>query len=210
MNNNLFIFGNTKFAEVAYYYFENHSDKNVLGFVVDEGYIKTKKIFGKEVYDSIFLEDKSQIDEFSLFIAVGYSNQNKNRKNLYEKYKKTGYSFSSYISEKSSVYSDNIGEHNFIFEDNTIQPFTKIGNNCVLWSGNHIGHHSIIKDHCFISSHVVISGSVEVGEQTFIGVNSTIVNDIKIGKNNFIGAGCLVTKSTNNNEKIKYNKIKEK
>ena len=51
-----------------------------------------------------------------------------------------------------------IGENCFIFEDNTIQPFVKIGDDVVLWSGNHIGHHAEIGDHCFISSHVVISG----------------------------------------------------
>ena len=61
-----------------------------------------------------------------------------------------------------------------------------------LWSGNHIGHHSVIKDHCFISSHVVISGGVEVGEQCFIGVNSTLRDHIKIGDRCVIGAGSLV------------------
>ena len=32
----------------------------------------------------------------------------------------------------------------------------------MLWSGNHIGHHTTIDDHCFITSHVVISGNVNV------------------------------------------------
>ena len=51
-----------------------------------------------------------------------------------------------------------MGDNCFIFEDNTVQPFVTLGNNLVLWSGNHIGHHSTLRDHCFISSHVVISG----------------------------------------------------
>ena len=46
----------------------------------------------------------------------------------------------------------------FYLEDNTIQPYTKIGDNCVLWSGNHIGHHSTIEDHSIITSHACISG----------------------------------------------------
>ena len=33
-----------------------------------------------------------------------------------------------------------------------------IGNNTIIWSGNHIGHHSKIGNNCFISSHVVVSG----------------------------------------------------
>ena len=57
----------------------------------------------------------------------------------------------------------------------------------MLWSGNHVGHHSTIGDNVFIASHVVISGSVTVGENTFLGVNATIVNDIAIGADNWIG-----------------------
>ena len=85
-----------------------------------------------------------------------------------------------------------IGENCFIFEDNTIQPFVSIGNNVTLWSGNHIGHHSVIRDHTFIASHVVISGGVEIGEQCFIGVNATLRDHIKVGDRCVIGAGALL------------------
>jgi UDP-3-O-[3-hydroxymyristoyl] glucosamine N-acyltransferase len=85
-----------------------------------------------------------------------------------------------------------IGDNCFIFEDNTIQPFVTIGSNVTLWSGNHIGHHSTIKDHCFIASHVVVSGGVEIGECTFIGVNATLRDHIKIGERCVIGAGALL------------------
>ena len=87
-----------------------------------------------------------------------------------------------------------MGENCFIFEDNTIQPFTSIGNNVILWSGNHLGHHSRIDDHCFLASHVVVSGSVVVGERSFIGVNATLRDNIRIGKACVIGAGALVLK----------------
>jgi acyl-[acyl carrier protein]--UDP-N-acetylglucosamine O-acyltransferase len=51
----------------------------------------------------------------------------------------------------------------FVLEDNTIQPGVRIGDDVTLWSGNHIGHDSVIADHCFISSHVVVSGWVRIG-----------------------------------------------
>ena len=38
-----------------------------------------------------------------------------------------------------------------------------------LWSGNHIGHHSVIEDNVFVSSHVVISGGVTIGDGCFLG-----------------------------------------
>lgn len=101
--------------------------------------------------------------------------------------------FASFISSYATVLNKGlIGENSFILEDNTIQPFVTIGNNVTLWSGNHIGHHSIIKDHTFLASHIVVSGGVEIGEQCFVGVNATIRDHIKIGERCVIGAGVLL------------------
>src|SRR5918993_63663 len=91
--------------------------------------------------------------------------------------KAKGYTPASYISPRAFVWRNAvIGEHCFIFEDNVVQPFVTIGDNVVLWSGNHVGHHSRVGSHTFVSSHVVISGFVEVGESTFLGVNASIAN----------------------------------
>ena len=90
--------------------------------------------------------------------------------------------------------TDQIGENCFILEDNTIQPFVKIGNNVTLWSGNHIGHHSIIKDHVFIASHVVVSGGCTIEDSCFLGVNCTLRDHIKIGQKSVLGAGTLILK----------------
>ena len=106
--------------------------------------------------------------------------------------KAKGYELVSYVNSKISAFPDfNCGENCFILEDNTIQPFARIGNDVTLWSGNHIGHHATIGDHCFLASHIVISGGVEVGEYTFIGVNATLRDHIKVGPRCIIGAGTL-------------------
>ena len=73
-----------------------------------------------------------------------------------------------------------------------LQPFVKIGCDTVLWSGNHVGHHSVIGDHCFIASHAVISGRVHVGRSCFIGVNATLRDHITVGDRCIIGAGALL------------------
>lgn len=67
-----------------------------------------------------------------------------------------------------------------------------IGDNVVLWSGNHIGHHSTIIDPCFVSSHVVVSGFCSVGKNCFMVVNSTVANNLTIGNNCVVGAGALI------------------
>ena len=132
-----------------------------------------------------------------VFVAVSSTQLNRLRTRLYRTVKEKGYTCASYVSSRAFVWHNvEIGENCFIFEDNTVQPFVKIGNNVVLWSGNHIGHNTVIRDNCFIASHVVISGFCDIGENCFLGVNSTVINNITVAKDCFIGAGALIQKDT--------------
>ena len=96
-----------------------------------------------------------------------------------------------------------MGEHCFIFENNTVQPFVKIEGNVVLWSGNHIGHHSVIRENCFVASHAVISGFCDIGRNSFVGVNATLSNNVVIGEDNWIGIGVTIVKNTEVNQLFK-------
>jgi sugar O-acyltransferase (sialic acid O-acetyltransferase NeuD family) len=132
-----------------------------------------------------------------MFIALSYAQMNKLREKKYYEAKKKGYKLVSYISSKCSYLSQfQCGDNCFIFEDNTIQPFAQIKDNVTLWSGNHIGHHSVIESHNFVSSHVVISGHCTIEPYCFLGVNSTIGHQVKIAKETLVGAGSIITKST--------------
>jgi sugar O-acyltransferase (sialic acid O-acetyltransferase NeuD family) len=143
------------------------------------------------------IAEKYPPSSFKMFIALSYTNLNKLREEKYWAAKAKGYELVSYISSKCSYMSHfSCGDNCFIFEDNTIQPFVKIGNNVTLWSGNHIGHHSVLQDHIFISSHVVVSGHCIISSNSFIGVNSTIGHLVIIESENIIGAGSIITKST--------------
>ena len=66
----------------------------------------------------------------------------------------------------------------------------------MLWSGNHIGHETVIEDHCNITTHVVISGHVRIQSFCFIGVNATIHDNILIAPETLIGAGAVISKDT--------------
>ena len=193
MKKELVIFGSNELAELSHYYFSNDSDYNIQAFCLDGEYIKESSFLNLPVI--AFEEIRSQFppDANSLFVALSYSKINALRKEKFLVAKSLGYELPSYVSTKASVLNEGaIGENCFILEDNTIQPFVKIGNNITLWSGNHIGHHSVIHDHTFIASHVVISGGVEIGEQCFIGVNATLRDHIKIGPKSVLGAGSLI------------------
>ena len=191
------IVGDSAFAQIAYEYFTHDSIYRVAGFSVDKDFLKKERLFGLPVVPFETIEKRFKPNNFKIFVAITYAKLNRLRERFYLEAKEKGYSLVSYVSSKAFVWRNvEIGENSFVFEDNTIQPFVKIGNNVILWSGNHIGHHSVIKDHCFISSHVVISGFVEVGEYCFLGVNATIANNIRIAKDCLIGAGVTILKDT--------------
>ncbi|MFC3907939.1 acetyltransferase [Legionella dresdenensis] len=191
----LIIFGITDAAELAHYYFSRDTEYHVTAFSVDREYLDTDRFCGLPVVPFEQLAATYPPNEYDLFIALGYSNLNQNRKMKYYAAREMGYRLASYISPHATVLNNNIGDNCFILEDNTIQPFVTIGNNVTLWSGNHIGHHSRIGDHCFLASHIVISGRVEIGECCFIGVNATFRDHITVGAKTIIGAGSLILSS---------------
>ena len=189
----LVIFGSGDIAQLAHHYFSTDSDYDIVAFTVDAEFIEDSEYCGLPVVPFENLTSSYPPNSYDLFIAVGYSKLNSIRKAKFLAAKEKGYSLASYISSRASILNDeNIGENCFIFEDNTIQPFVTIGNNVTLWSGNHIGHHTVIHDHTFIASHVVVSGGVKIGEQCFIGVNATLRDHITIGVRCVIGAGALM------------------
>ncbi len=192
----LVLFGDSAFAEVAYELFTHDSPYEVAAFVVDKAYMQRTTLFGVPV---VAFEDVEQLyppTEYDMHVALVYNKLNRIRRAKYEAAKSKGYTLANYVSSRASVWRNvEMGDNVFIFEDNTVQPFVKLGSNLVLWSGNHIGHHSTIASHCFISSHVVISGFVNVGESCFLGVNASFANNIDIGADCLIGAGALVVKN---------------
>lgn len=189
----LIIVGDSAFAEIAFEYFTYDSEYDVVAFAVERQYLQRDSLFSTPVIALEDVEEHYGPADHSFYAATVYTQTNKLRARLYQTMKGKGYAPASYISPRATVWRNaKIGEHAFIFEHNVVQPFTEIGDNVVLWSGNHIGHHSKIGSHCFISSHVVISGFVTVGEYCFMGVNASVANNLSIGNKCTIGAGALV------------------
>jgi sugar O-acyltransferase (sialic acid O-acetyltransferase NeuD family) len=190
----LIIFGTSTIAEVAYYYFSTDTNIEIAAFTVDSEYLNQRTLKGKPVVPFESLINIYPPNEYMLFIATGYQKQNKLRQERFETAKKLKYEMPSFISSHSSIASNVlIGENCFILENQTIQPFSKIGDNVTLWSGNHIGHHTTVKDHVFIASHVVVSGSCEIGQRSFIGVNASMRDGCIVGDDCFIGMNASIT-----------------
>jgi len=191
------IFGIQDFAELAHYYLENDSEHEVVAFTVNREFVPENRNFkGLPIIEFETIEKQFPTSEFVFFAPMSPAKMNRLRESIYYEIKAKGYELISYISSKATICNNIIGDNCFILEDNTIQPFTKIGNNVVLWSGNHIGHHSEIKNHVMVTSHVVLSGNCIVEDYCMLGVNSTIRDGLIIAAGTFVAMGACIIKDT--------------
>jgi sugar O-acyltransferase (sialic acid O-acetyltransferase NeuD family) len=187
------IFGTGEVAEVADFYFTHDSDFEVAGFAVDESYMEGRQFRGREVVAFESIDEAFPPSRFGLFVAMGYTKLNTVRAEKVAAARALGYRLVSYLSSRATVFPGfELNENCFILEDNTIQPFVRVGSNVTLWSGNHIGHHSTIEDDVFIASHAVVSGGVRIGRGSFVGVNVTVRDHVTIGQKCVLGASALV------------------
>lgn len=191
------IFGLQDFAELAHFYLENDSEHEVVAFSVHQRYLPSETSYkGLPIEAFERIEEVYPTSEYKFFAPLSPVKMNRFRESIYKDIKDKGYQMISYVSSKATTFNNDIGDNCFILEDNTIQPFAKIGNNVVIWSGNHIGHHGIVEDHVMFTSHVVLSGHCKVERYCTLGVNSTIRDGITIAEGTFVAMGASIIKNT--------------
>jgi sugar O-acyltransferase (sialic acid O-acetyltransferase NeuD family) len=194
---NVVVFGTGDFARVAEVYLRTDSEHDVVAFTVHEQFAEASEFRGLPLVPFETLEERYPPGDFAMFVAIGFSRVNQARREVYDACKARGYELVSYVSSRAMRSAETeIGDNCFIFEANVVQPFVRIGNDVILWSGNHIGHDSTIGDHCFVASHAVVSGNVAIGESCFVGVNATIRDGVTIAADCVIGASALIMKDT--------------
>ena len=201
MKKKVIIFGIRDFGELAYHYITVDTNYEVECFAVSRDFYREEYFVPRgharipvKVWEDV-LEDYSPND-YLLFAPMTGVKMNSIRRSIYLQGKDAGFDFFSYLSSKATILTQDIGENCFILEDNTVQPFVRIGDNVMVWSGNHIGHDSIVESHCFITSHIVISGHCRIQECSWIGVNATLRDGLVIGKGTLIAMAAVITKDT--------------
>lgn len=189
----IIVFGVGEIAELADFYFTHDSQYEVAGFTVDGAYVKAEEFRGRPVVAFEDVAEKFPPERHGFFVAVSYARLNAVRAEKVAAARAKGYRLVSYLSSRATVFDGfDLEDNCFILEDNTIQPFARVGANVTLWSGNHIGHHSTIEDDVFLASQVVVSGGVRIGQGSFVGVNVTIRDHVTVGRQCVLGAGALV------------------
>lgn len=191
------IFGVGQWAELAHFYLTHDSPHDVVAFTVDGEFLKALEYKGLPVVPFDEVQQRYPPEGYAMFIPMSFKRMNHARAEKYEQAREKGYGLISYVSSKATVWPGfRCGDNCFIFEDNTIQPFVEIGSNVVMWSGNHIGHHSRIKDHVMITSHVVISGCTTIEPYCFFGVNAAVRDETVIARETLVGMGVTILKDT--------------
>lgn len=197
MKKKLVIFGIGSIGQLVKLYFENDSQYEVAAFTLDDNFIKDPIFEGLKVHEFSNIEVKFPPLDYDMFIAIGYSDMNQNREKKFFEAKEKGYKLATFVSSRCTYLAqEQPGENTFIFENNAIQPFVKIGKNVIIWSSNIISHHSTIEDHIFISSHVSVGGHCLIKSNSFLGLNSTIGPNVIVAEKTLVGAGAVIVKNT--------------
>ena len=75
-NKKLIIFGKGELAELSNYYFTNDSDYEVVAFTLDKEYMDSDSYLGLPIVPFDDIENNFSVEEFEIFIAIGYSKLN--------------------------------------------------------------------------------------------------------------------------------------
>lgn len=201
------IFGLRDLAQLAQYYF--NTDPGYINYIVSGFTINREFMTEEELSNAnknlkfnlpiVAWEEIVQVfppKEFKLFAPINAFKMNGFREQIFNEGKKKGYKFVSYISSWATVLTESIGENVFIQENNTIQPFVKVGDNTIIWANSHIGHHSDIGKNVFITSEVCVSGNCVIKDNCYLAVNSTIRDGLTLAESTLVGMGTTMTKSS--------------
>lgn len=190
----LVIFGTREIAALARFYFDNDSAHRVRAFTVDDAFVDGDSFEGLPVVPFSEIGKHFPPRSHAMHVALSYRGLNSLREEKFQQARAAGYELVSYVCSKSVTWPDlSVGSNCFILENQTIQPTVKIGDDVMIWSGNHIGHGTVIRDHVYIASHVCISGHCDIGTRSFLGVNATVKDFTKIGSDCFVAMDASVT-----------------
>src|SRR5688500_11039884 len=134
----LVLVGAGAFGEIAHEYFSNGGQYEVAGFAADREFVTSNSFCGLPLVAVDELTNVFPPKDRDIYVAMLYNQLHRVRTRLLATARALGYSPASYISPHAWIApSAQIGPHCFIFENNVIQSMCTVGENVVLWSGNH-------------------------------------------------------------------------
>ena len=192
------IYGISHQAQQLKYLLEAENAADICAFVVDAEYNTTNEILGLPVYNFEGIEQFFPPDMYMIVLSFGYRNMVKNRQEKFMACKEKGYQLYTYISNKATVLTEQIGEGSLVYPMCFIAPFVSLGKGNFLENGTSIAHHTEIKDFCFFAPNTSICGDVKIESNCFFGSNCTVAGSAHIEERTLVAAGAVLLKSTRN------------
>ncbi len=191
----LVLVGTSSLAAQTLAFIERYQLFDVVGFTVNEAYIKEPVCMGKPVFPIEELDKYINKENVKLFSTISWYNYlNRERKKVFEQLKQDGFKFANLISPNALVYTDDLGEGNWIHDFAHIGHGVHIGDDNVFRMKCVIGHDSVIGDHNFFGVDSVVGGHDFFKDCNFIGLRALIINRVAVGNKCVIGAGTVVKK----------------
>ena len=206
------IFGSGTLAKLALYYLREEMSYEVICFVIDREKNlnqKPEKFHNKNVY---FFDEFQSIyspKEVKMFIAIAYKDM-RNRKKVFDRINKFGYSFINIISKSAQICGDIIkGTNNFIMSNSVLEPESSIGSNNLIWSNTTICHNTIIGNHNFLAANVTIGGWSNIKDLCFLSFSSTVSDKINVKSEVLLAANSFLNMNADELRKFKGTPAKE-
>lgn len=186
------IFGSGDLAQIVFRYLSQGLGDVPSFFVVDEEFVGSKKMFGKNIISSRYFLSSNLCSEYSLIFCVGYNDLKQKEQRL-----------KSLIDDGADIQNLNLSQRcfsnslfngvgNIVLPDAFVEPGVTIGSGNILWSGTHICHDTTIGSVNFFAARSVVGGFVTIGNQNFFGFgsaikqNKIITNGITVGINSSV------------------------
>ncbi|EKD55008.1 MAG: hypothetical protein ACD_60C00028G0005 [uncultured bacterium] len=141
--------------------------------------------------------------DVQLVNGIGFLGQDRNRENIFLKFKQAGYQFLSVIHPTAYIGSDVLlGEGVQVMAGSTIQPGCCFGNNIIVNTHTSIDHDSYIEDHVHLAPGVTSCGNVQIHLGTHVGCGATLRQGVSIGARSLIAAGAVVVHDIQTGSKV--------
>lgn len=197
MKRTIYIFGHSAFSEVIASYLKDDPKVMFGGFIVDDAYYD-ETINNSTVQSwSKFISSTSP-EQGEIIVAVGYSNMNQSRENIFKAIRDKKYVIASYFHPTSIISKDaTLGDGCIVLENVVIQPFVECGEGNIFWSNVNVCHHTRIGNFNFFAASSCILGKITIDNNCFIGSNASIKNRVHLASKTLVGACAFVRKDTN-------------
>ena len=188
----LVIFGLGDIADVAFTYFSDDSDFDVVAYTVDATYRHRTTFHGLPVVPYDALGDHYEPAEVAMFVAAGYGDNNRTRERLIARARRDGWSLARYVASRAGVWDATVGENCMVIDGTVLQPGARVGTGTILWSNSVVGARATVGACCYIGPVAVIGADVALDDRCVVGPLAHVASRLRVGDTCFIGASAHV------------------